>query len=72
MPHHNLICLKGEKHNSVWVNMEKVLYLSEDNSTSHTLCVIHLHGQTTVKVRESIQHVAKEINEFHEEESRGH
>ena len=52
--------------------MEKVLYLSEDNSTSHTLCVIHLHGQTTVKVRESIQHVAKEINEFHEQESRGH
>ena len=56
-----LIKLTGENHEEIWVNCEKVLYLSKDNSQAHTLCVIHLHGQATVSVRENIRRVAGKL-----------
>ena len=56
-----LIKLTGEDKEEVWVNCEKVLYLSRDNSQSHTLCVVHMHGQATVAVRENIRWVADQL-----------
>jgi hypothetical protein len=55
----NLIELTSPDGHKVWVNCDKVLYLDIDNSTPETLCVIHLHGQAKVMVKESIFHVAE-------------
>lgn len=57
----SLIKLTDEHKNEVYVNCDKVLYMSIDNATSHTLTVIHMHGQTNVKVRENMRWVASKL-----------
>jgi hypothetical protein len=56
-----LIDLTASKGHKVWINCDKVLYLDVDHSAAETMCIIHLHGQATIAVKESIFHVSDRI-----------
>jgi len=56
-----LIKLTGPQGEEVFVNCNKVQYLEEDNSTQRSMTLIHLHGGTSVLVREGIHGVAKQV-----------
>ncbi len=57
----NLIKLTSPEGRDVYVNCDKVQYLTEDNTTQVSMTVIHLHGGATTIVREGIHGVAKHI-----------